>query len=82
MCMSICLLWHPTVMHTWYWFTRKRSLELFCFLEAALNNFKITRQLPICNMTAELALFPFAGRGIVFYECVAKQVAGNFAPKY
>ena len=37
-----------------------------------LNDFKIARQLPIRNMTAELALFPFAGRGIVIDECVAK----------
>ena len=42
-----------------------------------LNNFKIPRQLPIRHMLAELAFFPFAGRGIVFDEWVAKQFARN-----
>jgi hypothetical protein len=52
------------------------------FLNSFSYDFKIARQFPIRNMPAELALLPFAGRGIVFDKCVAKQVAGNFAPKY
>jgi len=56
-------------------------IGIILFFEAALNNFKIARQFPVRHMMAELALFPFAGSGIVFNKCVTKQLAGNFAPE-